>query len=208
MVVEVASIRERQAQQVRDAVLDAAVAALETTAVDELSMADIAKSAGISLRTLYRYYPDRASLLAAAGEHLYAALGVPFEIAAPDDIAASFRDAARRLATRPRLARVLVQTRAGRAARSGVRSQRLEAIRAALAPLAEDLEPGRARRAEAVIAHLCSVTAWVSVADESGLADAEAQAAVGWAIEALVDALRQADGRARRRPHHDLEEPT
>jgi AcrR family transcriptional regulator len=187
---DVSTLRERQGQQVREAVLDAAILALETTALDELSMADIARAAGVSLRTLYRYYPDRSALLEAAGERLYAVLGVPLAIATPADIAPSFRDAARRLSARPRLVRALVQTRAGQAARSGVRRERLEAIQTALAPLIAELDPGLAQRASAMIAHLCSAAAWVAVADENGLSDGEAQAAVGWAIEALLAALK------------------
>ena len=170
--------------------LEAVVSELDAKAVDEISMGDVAAAAGMSLRTLYRYFPDRASLLHAAGEHLYASLGVPFEIAGADDISASFLDAARRLSTRPALARALVQTTAGRTARSAGRPRRVEAIRTALQPLTHRSDPETARRAAAVIAHLCSAASWVSVADDSGLDDAEAQAAVAWAIEALVAVLK------------------
>jgi AcrR family transcriptional regulator len=199
-----ASLRERQAEQVRASVLEAAIAALETREAEDLSMADIAEAAGVSLRTLYRYFPDRAALLQAAGERLYADLGVDFEIAAPQDIASSFRDAARRLSARPKLARALVRSGAGRITRSGVRRQRVEAIRAALEPLAGTMDPDLARHAAAVITHLCSAAAWVAVADESGLPDAEAQEAVAWAIDVLVETLRQDAGGApprRLRPH-------
>jgi len=192
--MSMSSLRERQADLVRTSALDAAIAALETRGVDDLSMADIAAAAGVSLRTLYRHFPDRAALLQAAGERLYASLGVPFAIASVQDIAPSFREAARRLADRPTLVRALVRSNAGRAMRSAVRGERLAEIRAALGPITQSADPGLAARASAVIAHLCSAAAWVSVADESGLADPEAQAAVGWAIETLVGALAQAPG--------------
>ncbi len=183
------TLRERQAEQVRAAVLEATVAQLEETAVDDVSMADVATAAGISLRTLYRYFPDRPSLLHAAGEHLYGSLGVPYDIAGPEDISASFLDAARRLSARPALTRALVQTTAGRAARSATREQRAEAIRTALKPLTDGLDPDTARSATAVIAHLCSAVSWVSITDDSRLSDADAQEAVAWAIDTLVAAL-------------------
>jgi AcrR family transcriptional regulator len=182
-------LRDRQAEAVRTAVLEAVVARLETTAVDDVSMGDVAAAAGISLRTLYRYFPDRASLLHAAGEHLYGSLGVPHDIAGPGDISASFLDAARRLSTRPALTRALVQTTAGRAARSATRINRVEAIRTALTPLTGNLDADTARRATAVLTHLCSAAAWVSICDESGLDDTDAQQAVGWAIDTLIAAL-------------------
>jgi AcrR family transcriptional regulator len=186
-----ATLRERQAQQVRTAVLDAVIAQLETRSFDDVSMAEIAEAAGLSLRTLYRYYPDRESLLRAAGEHLYAALDVPFEIDGPEQISASFQQAARRLSSRPELARALVRTTAGRTARSATRSRRVEAIRTALTPVADGVDADTGRWATAVIAHLCGAASWVMIADEAGLTDAEAQRAVAWAIDRLVSSLEQ-----------------
>lgn len=171
--------------------LEAAIAQLESKAADDVSMAEIAESAGVSLRTLYRYFPDRASLLQAAGEHLYDSLGVPFEISGPETISASLLDAAKRLSTRPELTRVLVRTPAGRATRSPLRGRRVQAIRAALEPVTEGLDADTARWATAVIAHLCSAASWVFIADDQGLDDADAQRAVAWAIDFLVCALQQ-----------------
>jgi AcrR family transcriptional regulator len=197
------TLRERQAEQVRVAVLDAVAKQLEERSVDDIAMADVAAEAGISLRTLYRYFPDRAALLHAAGEHLYRALGIGYEITNAADISASFRDAATKLSSRPALTRALVQTTAGRAARSAARVQRVEAIRTALAPLTASLDADTARRATAVIAHLCSAASWVAVSDDSGLDDEDAQQAVAWAIDALVAVLRaqqptRTTGRGRR----------
>lgn len=182
--------------------LEAVVSELEEKAVDDVSMADVAKAAGISLRTLYRYFPDRASLLHAAGEHLYSSLGVPFHIAGPTEISASFRDAAARLSTRPALTRALVQTTAGRTTRAAARGQRVEAIRTALKPLTDDLDAETARWATAVIAHLCSAVSWVSVSDDSRLADNDAQQAVAWAIDTLIASLERA-----RRPNRTSRTP-
>jgi AcrR family transcriptional regulator len=189
MTAEAMSLRERQAEQVRIAVLDAVIAELETRSADDVPMADVARAAGISLRTLYRYFPDRASLLHAAGEHLYGSLGVPFDVAGPHDISGSLLTAAARLSTRPELTRALVQTTAGRATRSAVRGQRVEAIKAALKPATDGLDADTARRATAVIAHLCSAASWVIISDESGLDEADAQQAVAWAIDALIEHL-------------------
>ncbi|MGH9101745.1 MAG: TetR/AcrR family transcriptional regulator [Acidimicrobiales bacterium] len=200
MQKEATSLRERQARQVRVAVLDAVISELEDNAADDVSMADVAKAAGISLRTLYRYFPDRPSLLHAAGEHVYGSLGVPVDIAGPEDISASLLDAARRLSTRPELTRALVRTTAGQATRSAVRGQRVDAINAALKPPTEGLDADTARRATAVIAHLCSAASWVTIADESGLHDYDAQQAVAWAIDALISTLQPPSRTSSRRP--------
>jgi AcrR family transcriptional regulator len=171
--------------------LEATISELETAGVDEVSMAQIAEAAGVSLRTLYRYFPDRAALLDAAGEHLYASLGVPFEVSGPEQISASLLEAADRLSTRPELTRALVRTTAGRAARSGARAQRLAAIKAALEPATRDLDRDTARWATAVIAHLCSAASWVIIAEDSGLADADSQRAVAWAIDLVLSGIQE-----------------
>jgi AcrR family transcriptional regulator len=184
------TLRERQAEQVRVAVLDAVVTQLEERSVDDVAMADVAAEAGISLRTLYRYFPDRSALLQAAGEHLYRELGIGYDIVGLQDLSASFRDAASKLSSRPALTRALVRTTAGRDARSAAREKRVEAIRSALAPLTDGLDTDLARRATAVIAHLCSAASWVAVSDDSGLDDEDAQQAVAWAIDALIEVLQ------------------
>jgi AcrR family transcriptional regulator len=184
------TLRERKAHLVRTTVLETAISQLETMGADDVSMSQIADSAGVSLRTLYRYFPDRAALLQAAGEHVYASLGVPFDVAGPDEISASLLEAGRRLSARPELTRALVRTTAGRTARSAVRGQRVAAIRTALAPVTDELDDDTARWAAAVIAHLCSAASWVIIADDSGLEDSDAQHAVAWAIDRLVCCLR------------------
>jgi AcrR family transcriptional regulator len=194
-----ATLRQRQAEQVRDAVLDAVITELETRAVDDISMGEVAAAAGISLRTLYRYFPDRAALLQAAGERLYETLGIPYEITTPSQIATSFLDAAQRLARRPSLTRALVQTTAGRTARSATRGRRVTAIESALAPITSALDPGHGQEAVAVIAHLCSAASWVGITDESRLDDEAAQRAVAWAIEALITTLEREQRAARTR---------
>lgn len=193
------SLRERQAQHVRMTVLAAVISELEDKVVDDLSMADVATAAAISLRTLYRYFPDRSSLLHAAGEHLYGSLGVPFDIAGPEDISASLLEAAGRLSTRPELTRALVRSTAGRTTRSAVRGQRVEAIRSALKPVTDGLDADTARWATAVIAHLCSAASWVIISDEIGLDEADAQRAVAWAIDALISTLPNIGPTAARR---------
>ena len=194
MTAQQTSLRERQAQQVRVAVLEAAISEMESKTADDVSMADVAQAAGISLRTLYRYFADRTALLHAAGEHLYGSLGVSFEISGPEDISASFLNAARRLSARPQLAHALVQTTAGRSVRSTVRGQRVDAVRAALKPLTDRLDAETARWAGAVITHLCSAASWVIISGENDIDEADAQRAVAWAIDSLISTLEKGTG--------------
>lgn len=184
------SLRVRQAELAREAVLDATVRLLEDSEdVDALAMPEVAQAAGLSLRTLYRYFPTRDELLREAGARVQAELGLPVTVQSPGDIPKSFWSASGRLARRPKLARALVRSSAGRAAHSQTRNARVEAIHAALGEATTGLPPDQARQIAGVITHLCSSTAWVSIADESHLSATDARRGVLWALETLLAAL-------------------
>jgi hypothetical protein len=65
------------------------------------------------------------------------------------------------------------------------------AIRDALRREVPGLSRRQMDRAAPVLGHLCSSGAWISIQDESGLAPRQAQAAVEWAIDALLAQLRE-----------------
>ncbi len=59
-------------QQAIDEILDAAISCVLALGVDNVQVAQIAAKAGISTRTLHRYYPYKAALLSdAAAKHLW-----------------------------------------------------------------------------------------------------------------------------------------
>src|SRR5688572_9648608 len=71
------SLRERRRQETAELLLDAVLDLIADAGIDTLTMEGVADRAGVSLRTVYRYFPDRSSLLAAAlARHDQA---VPFE---------------------------------------------------------------------------------------------------------------------------------
>lgn len=184
------SLRHRQAALARGAILDALVRHLEAGDADDVAMEDLAREAGVSRRTLYRYFPARADLLAAAADWIRdEVLQLPIEIG-DEGIAGSFRIAAARLQRQPGLARALLRTTTGRAVRTGYRSARVDAIRRALRRDIPGLPRRELDRAAAVLGYLCSSSAWITIQDESGLDAPAAQAAVVWAIESLLARLR------------------
>ena len=152
----------------------------------------------MSRRTLYRYFPNRAALLAAAEERIVARLGLSIEIDGPEAISAAYRAGSRRLEQHPALARALRQTLVGRDLRPPLRGRRIAALRRALEPLTRGLDEAEARRVEAVIAYLHSANSWGMIGDESGLPPDEIRAAVTWAIETLlVDVRRRVEAGRR-----------
>jgi AcrR family transcriptional regulator len=183
-------LRHRQAALARQAILEALLGHLSAGDADDVAMDDLAAEAGVSRRTLYRYFPTRATLIAAAADWIRTdVLQLPVEIG-DEGIAESFRRAAAKLQRHPQLARTLLRTSTGRAVRAGYRSARVDAIRHALRREVPGIARGTLDRAAAVLGLLCSSNAWITIQDESGLNAASAQAAVVWAIETLLAQLR------------------
>ena len=189
------SLRDRQAAVVREAILDALIARLDHDNPDDVAMPQVAADAGISLRTLYRYFPTREAMFDAVGDHMVARLGLPTEITGADDIAPVFLESAMRGAQSPELVRAMLWTRLGRQARSAHRRRRVESISAALAEVTSHLPPAEARRREGAIVYLCSLPAWITVSEECELSAEDAREGIAWAIETLVGALRQENER-------------
>jgi len=183
-------LRQRQSALAREAIFQALVHHLEAGDADVVAMEDLARDAGVSRRTLYRYFPTRAELISAASDWIRSdVLELPIEIG-DEGIAGSFRDAATRLEARPRLARALLRTETGRALRRGYRSARVEAIRRALRREVPGISGRSLDDAAAVLSYLCSSSAWITLQDEAGLDAGRAQKAVEWAIETLLARLR------------------
>src|SRR2546421_9522442 len=69
------ALRSQQAGKTRERVLDAVIAALARQ--EEISVAGLAKAAGVSVPTVYRYFPTRELLMDAAQDAIGARLGRP-----------------------------------------------------------------------------------------------------------------------------------
>lgn len=185
------SLQSRQSALARQAILQALVAHLESGDVDQVSMEDLAREAGVSRRTLYRYFPTRTDLIAAAGDWVRGEVFKLDPAIGDGGIAASFRAGTASMQARPRLARALLRTDTGRAARTSFRAARAEAIRREVRARAPNLSKRDAESAAAVLTNLCSLHAWVSLQEESGLSPERAQEALLWAIEIIQNELNR-----------------
>ncbi len=197
------AIRERQAEVVRDVLLDALVDELEVQDPEDVSLPQVAARAEVSIRTLYRYFPTREALFKAVGPRIVERVGLPTSIDGAADVAPSFLRASGALSRHPRLARSLLLSSLGRMARGDQRRGRVRDVMEAVGEITDNLDPAEARRRAAVIAYLCSAAAYLTVSDEAELEVDDARAAVAWAIETLIDVTRreQTPAGSQRRKH-------
>ena len=183
------SLNDRRAALARDAILEALVAHLEAGDADSIPMEELAREAGVSRRTLYRYFPNRADLIAAAGNWVRSKVFGLDPAIGQGGIAASFRAGVSRMQTRPRLARALLATESGRALRGSYRAARVDAIQREVRALAPDLPRRETDRAAALLAYLCSLQAWISLQEESGMSAERAQDALLWGISLIQNQI-------------------
>src|SRR3954452_15753098 len=78
MKAEVSNLRDRQAAATREQILEVAMHQLGQGPRETFSHESIAEVAGMGARTVYRHFPDRASLLQALWERLRAAAHLRF----------------------------------------------------------------------------------------------------------------------------------
>lgn len=192
------SLRERRRQETAELVLDAVLDLLAEAGIDALTMDAVAERVGVSLRTVYRYFPDRATLLTAVlARHNEA---VPFEPpTSPDQIGAAYGRAFPRFDDVPAIVQAVLAARVSGSLRWDARSKRIREIEEALAPACDRLPRQEAEQATAVIVYLANALAWLSLRDESGLDGHQSGAAITWAIDTLVTDLRRRNQRASAR---------
>ena len=193
------TLREQHAELTRELILRALAELLQNERAGEFSMADVARKAGVSLRTVYRHFPTREELLAAATDWIDARIfgDVPFDETV-DDLPKLFRYACEQWEQYPRLAHAMARSQAGQSARSDRRVERLARIHRALSDVTNELPDEEKRKAVAVLGYLENVLAWVTMREATGLESGEVEEAIEWAMRTLIEDLRRRNDAARR----------
>jgi AcrR family transcriptional regulator len=193
------SLRDERAAAARERILSAVAELVERGRAEELTMPDVAAASGISLRTIYRYYPTREKLIEAAGRWIGKELMRHPYPRTLDEVADLFEAGCPDFDKRPGLVRALALSQLGRRLRSYRRRERLGAISKALREELPAAPQAELRRAEAVLAYLHNMLAYTTLREESGLDGKETGVAIAWAIRTLVDDLRRQQRKQRRK---------
>jgi AcrR family transcriptional regulator len=192
------TLREQHALATRERILGAVADLLEQGDLDELTVPAVSDASGVSLRTIYRYYPTREELLEAAGRWIGDELlkhPYPRDL---DEIANLYQEGTGDFDERPGLVRALAFSQLGQRVRGYRRRERLEAIARALRAELTELSEPELEQAEAVLAYLHNMLAYTTLREENGLSGAEIGEAIGWAIRTLIADLRKRNRNSRR----------
>lgn len=192
------TLREQHALATRERILGAVADLLERAEPEGLTVPGVAEAAGVSLRTIYRYYPTRERLLEAAGRWIGDELlrhPYPCDL---DEVADLYQAGVGDFDRRPGLVRALAFSQLGQRVRGYRRRERLEAIGRALRDELTGLSEQELLRGEAVLAYLHNMLAYTTLREENGLSGEQIGDAVGWAIRTLVADLRRTNRNSRR----------
>jgi len=183
------SLREAQRAVTEQRIIGALAGLIEDEHPLEISMAAVAKRAGVSEPTLYRHFPTKRDLFAALAGYQFQTVAAGLAPASADDLAGAVGIVYQRSAGMEGLIRwTLAATDPARVPRPNVQA-RLDMLRTALGgqPAADDDAEQFLVR---TVLLLTSPMAWLYWKDYLGLDPAAAAETAGWAIKALTRAAR------------------
>lgn len=156
-----------------------------------MSVAELAERAGMSERTVYRHFPTRVDLLAAAGAWINDNVFNYIEHVSIDDLPEVFRRVCRRFDEQPELAYAIARSRLGHSMRIGFRAEVLKHNRESIDELANHLTERERRQVAAIVAHLDNVLTWSTMREELGMDGDEMADTVEWVLSLVLDDVRK-----------------
>jgi AcrR family transcriptional regulator len=192
------NLREEQRDLTRRKILTAVLDLVAEQSMSELSVPLVAERSGVSVATIYRYFPNRDALLNAAAEEPARRAGGAL-IADGDDGPAYLRKMWEDFAGHLDLVRHQVASDTGREMRNRRYDGQKAWIAAAVARQGVDPKSANGRRLVRMCLLLTSSLAFLDLHDRQGQSPSDAVDDVTWAVAALSEASRTRPPRARKR---------
>ncbi len=186
--------REQKKEEVRTRIADALIELLAEGRMD-INHDLIAERTGLGRRTVYRYFPDRETLLAGATSRVRELAGPRVSFPESEaDLTGALHDIYTGLDRIAPITTLVRSTPQGRAMRLADSERRVDAYTQAAADLVKDLPPEDQTLATAVL-QVLHTTPWLEMRDHWGLDGEQIAKATGWAMRTLIADLRARQGR-------------
>lgn len=185
-------LRQAQAAQTQDKLLEALEVLLSEVAVEEVSLPKVAARAGVTAPTAYRYFPTLDDLYGAFFEKMRPELGLdPASLSAlgPDDTPARLARQYRGFERRGQLLRRLLDSPTWTRLRMKHKVDRAALLEPAFRPIAPELSRADLRVALGAIVIFASPSSWRWLRDIWGLSPRDAGRAVAFATRAMIREL-------------------
>lgn len=185
--------RRRDWHETRDLILSTFARMVVEDGLQDVSIQQVADRAGITHRTVYRHFATRQDLINQLAVWLHERGRILGEVAVPehaDDIPAAIIRNAQVFDQEADLIKALVLVTWEAGTVSELQNQRTDAFEKALKPLTGHLREDQTRAVVALIRYLASSRTWLTMRDEFGLTGEQSAPVVAWAIQMMLDALR------------------
>lgn len=179
-------LRERQAEQTRNEILDALVALLADRPVDEVTTRELARAAGVSESTVYRHFPDRSALVDALSSRFTSSGGhVPTYPDRMEGLAASAVEIMGVLEDHHVEAQAEALLNADPRRFTTQTSEHSDHLRSLVRAEFPHLDAGQQLSVAAIARVLLSAQTWLRLRAEFGIDGHQSGPVVAWAIEAM-----------------------
>ncbi|MBS1799721.1 MAG: TetR/AcrR family transcriptional regulator [Acidobacteria bacterium] len=183
------TLRDRQTAATREQILEVAMQQLGQGPRGTFSHESIAEVAGMGARTVYRHFPDRASLLHALWDRLREATRVSFPTS-EREILPMARAVFQEFDANETLVRAVLTSPAGTEVRERGGVEGRAAFEQAMAPLLDGVPEPERSRIVAVFVAIYSAQFWNLLRERGKLSGPDAQEAVVWALSSLLRATK------------------
>ncbi len=188
------SLREEQKKRTREQILEGLIRTM-ARGIAEVSIPAVAREAGVSVPTVYRYFPTKRDLIEALGNYSVqkAGFGARQPPHSPEELAAMVKELFVRYEGLDETLRAAAASELGYEMRKEVLPARLKAIEDALAPVKEQYNENdwiRLRNIVLVLSSTAMIRAFKNYLDLSG---EEAADSVIWALLTLTQARSRTD---------------
>ena len=189
-------LRADQQEQVRERILSKVVEVLADPTMTEVPVPEVARRAGVSVRTVYRYFPTKEALYDAFNDFALKRLGIPKLPERMDELPHLVDEIFRGFEANGdeyrawRFSKIAGEVKARR------KQRQRKAFAKTIAPLTSHLDETTGRGIAAIVHSLVSSETWLTMVDTWGMTTVDAAGAVKWAIETLKTRLERE--RARR----------
>jgi AcrR family transcriptional regulator len=188
--------RKAHAEATRQRILRALVELIVDEGPATISIPQVAKRAGVSVRIVYHYFPSKEALFDSLTEAMSTLVAMPDGAVpptprSPAELAAAMPAIYRYLEANRALFRAIDVSELGARVAATRRPARVERLEAALEPLHDKLDDDEYRRLRAIVGLIASFDAYDSMTDTWRLSRDEAADAAAWAIRVLCERARR-----------------
>lgn len=188
------SLVERHTDATQKLILDTAVDLLVRSGVGEVTVRAVARAAGISERTVFRYYASRDGFLDAVASEMVARLLPPPPPGSIEELLSYPRVLYARYEEQAALVRAALHTEVFSRMREGIAAERWRAVDGLIDEFAPHRSPQERRRAAANLRYYLTATTWHYYRFYFGFNPSEAVACAQLALRVTVEDIG-------RRPH-------